>query len=235
MGTLTAALQKVLPAGSVRLHATAQTLTRVGGRWDVTLDTGETLSYDGVLLALPAHKAAKLLRPLESGAADILAGVAYASSVNLYIAYPWSSLTRAPESFGFVSPRALKKSFLGCTFASAKFPFRSAKDVALLRVFVAADRLSDDDETITAAILSELKPILGIRGEPLFTSVTRHSQALPQYTVGHAERVGAIEWRLKTLPRFALAGNGLQGIGIPDCVRVAESAAEMLIDKMAYS
>jgi oxygen-dependent protoporphyrinogen oxidase len=233
MGTLVNTLVAALPQNAVLVNASVQTLERVSGRWDITLDTGYKLSADGVIVALSAPKAARLLRPLDSGVADTLAGIRYAPSTNVYFAYPWSSIGNAPDGFGFVAPSAMKRSILGCTFASAKFQGRAPKDMALLRAFVAPTHMDLDDEELIEKVRGDLKDILGIQGEPLFFSLKRHAQALPQYTVGHVGRIAGMDWRIKIIPRLTVAGNAYRGVGLPDCVKSAEDSAELLLAKMA--
>jgi oxygen-dependent protoporphyrinogen oxidase len=233
MGSLMGALFEALPKDAALVGASVQTLTRVSGRWDITLDTGYKLSADGVIVALPAPKAARLLRPLDGGVADTLAGVRYAASANVYFAWPWTALTRAPESFGFVVPAVLKKPILGCTFASAKFPGRAPKEMALLRAFIAPSYLDQDDDEIVVKVESELKTLLGIQEAPLFSAFKRHAQVMPQYAVGHAARIAGLDWRVKIIPRLAIAGNAYHGVGLPDCVKSAEDAAELLLAKLS--
>src|SRR5262249_7470355 len=110
---------------------------------------------------------------------------------------------------------------------------RAPKDVALLRAFVAPTHLGLAEELLMTKVLGEVKAALGIRGDPLFTSFRRHGPVLPQYEVGHMERIAALDWRVKIIPRLASAGNAYRGLGRPDCIRSAEEAAELLMAKMA--
>jgi oxygen-dependent protoporphyrinogen oxidase len=233
MGSLVNALYESLPQGAAVVTAAVQSIVRVSGRWDITLDTGYKTSADGVIIALPAPKAAKLLRALDSGVADTLAGVKYAASANVHFAFPWTSITKSPEGFGFVVPAVLKLPILGCTFSSAKFPGRAPKDVALLRAFIAPTHLDLDDEEILEKAKGTLKQVLGIQGEPMFGVFKRHAQVLPQYTVGHPARMAGLDWRVKIIPRLTVAGNAYRGVGLPDCIKSAEDAAELLLAKMA--
>jgi oxygen-dependent protoporphyrinogen oxidase len=130
-------------------------------------------------------------------------------------------------------PAVAGKHLLGCTFSSAKFPGRAPKDVALLRAFLAPAALEMDDDEAVEKVKMDLKNILAIQGELFFTAFKRHAQAMLQYSVGHAERMTALEWRVKVIPRLALAGNAYRGVGLPDCVKSAEDAAELLMFKMS--
>jgi oxygen-dependent protoporphyrinogen oxidase len=79
-------------------------------------------------------------------------------------------------------------------------------------------------------VYQDLRQLLGISGEPLYMSVTRHLEAMPQYHVGHLERVTRLETLAQRLPGLALAGNAYHGVGIPDCIRSAETAAQTLLE-----
>ncbi len=134
-----------------------------------------------------------------------------------------------PPGFGFLVPRSEGKRMLAATFVHNKFPHRAPEDRALLRCFLGGSRdeqvlqLSDDE--ILSIVREELRQILGLSAEPLFTRVYRWKGAMAQYNVGHLERLERIERLLKQLPGLALAGNGYRGIGVPDCVRSGEAAA----------
>lgn len=233
MGGLVSALVSRLPQGAVLVHAAVQEIRRVAGRWDVLVDTGHKLSADGLILALPAQRLAKLLRPLDSGAADILAQVPYASSGTLHLAFPWSAVQGAPEGLGFVVPAVENNSLLGCTFSSAKFPGRSPREVALLRAFIHPSRLDLEEEILVEKVRGDLAHLLRIKGDPVMAHFKRHSAAMPQYPVGHLDRVAALDWRAKIIPRLTLAGNWQRGVGLPDCVKSGEDAADLLVSKMS--
>ena len=86
-----------------------------------------------------------------------------------------------------------------------------------------------DDAALIATARGELARYLGLRGEPVLARVDRWREAMPQYDVGHVARVDAIDARVAALPRLALAGNAYRGIGIPDCVRSGEAAADLVL------
>jgi oxygen-dependent protoporphyrinogen oxidase len=90
-----------------------------------------------------------------------------------------------------------------------------------------------DDEAITAIVRSELDELLGARGEPMLVEVGRHPRAMPQYTLGHLDRVETIRRQAARHPRLILTGNAFDGVGIPDCVRAAERAAEAVLSALA--
>ena len=140
---------------------------------------------------------------------------------------------RLPPGFGFLVPRREGKRLLAATFVHNKFPHRAPPDRALLRCFLGGSRdeqvLQLSDEKILDIVREELRQILGVRADPLFTRLYRWKGAMAQYTVGHLERMQRIDGLLKQLPGLALAGNGYRGIGVPDCIRSGEAAVQQLL------
>ena len=138
-----------------------------------------------------------------------------------------------PPGFGFLVPRSEGKRMLAATFVHNKFPPRAPSDRALLRCFLGGSRdgqvLQLPDDEILSIVREELRQILGLRAEPLFTRVYRWKEAMAQYTVGHLGRLQRIEGLLKQAPGLALAGNAYRGIGVPDCVRSGELAAQQVL------
>src|SRR5581483_1618625 len=125
---------------------------------------------------------------------------------------------------------------LACTFLSVKYPGRAPAGVALFRVFLggALDPgiLERDDAALVALARGELAARLGLDAAPTLARVWRHPRAMPQYDVGHLGRVAAIEARLDALPGLAVAGAAYRGVGIADCVRSGEAAAERLVPRL---
>jgi oxygen-dependent protoporphyrinogen oxidase len=113
-----------------------------------------------------------------------------------------------------------------------KYPGRAPAEFALLRVFVGgalqAGLLGQEDRSLLRLAHEEVAALLGITGEPVLSRVWRHPGTMAQYEVGHLDRIAAIESRLEALPGLALAGGAYRGVGIADCVRSGEAAAERL-------
>ena len=228
MGALVEAIARRLPEGAVRRGTPVTGLAREGGRWRVAAG-GEPLSVDAVVLAVPAHEAARLLAPLDAGLAGALGGIEYASSATVTLGYRAADLP-ALRGFGFVVPAVEGRSLLACTFASRKFPHRAPEGHELLRAFVGGARRPElaglPEQVLIGLVRGELRTLLGITAEPVLVRVHRHPRAMPQYTVGHLERVAAIEARAAALPGLALAGAAYRGVGLPDCVHGGEAAAD---------
>ncbi len=197
--------------------------------WSVFLSGGHTLEADAVVLALPAHAAARLLSPLDGELADALAAIPYASTATVSLAFRREDIRHPLEGYGFVVPRVEGRSLLACTWTSSKFPHRAPRGYVLFRTFFgragADEVVSLSEENLIALALSELKDIMGVDAVPTHAWAFRWQRGLPQYTVGHLERLARVEKRLKRWPGLYLTGNAYRGVGIPDCIGQGEQVA----------
>ncbi len=231
LSTLVHALMARMPEASLRLRS-AVTRIAPGRGWTVTLRDGASLTADAVCLALPAHPAAALLRDCAPALSQELSGIPYESVATVNVAFRRADVRHPLDGFGFVAPAVERRRLVGCTFTSVKFPGRAPEGQVLLRAFVGGathhELLAFDDEGLARVVLDELRDVLGLRGQPLFASVRRFPRAMPQYHIGHLDRVGRIEQLVSGYPGLSLTGNGYRGLGIPDCVHQAEDAAERM-------
>jgi oxygen-dependent protoporphyrinogen oxidase len=236
MEELVAALAARLPAGAARLATPVATAASTPDGWRVQPRAGPPLQADGVVLAGPAPAMAGLVSGMDPTLAGLLGGIAYASSATIALAYPRPRIRHPLDGFGFVVPRVEERAILACTFSSVKYPGRAPDGLALLRVFVGgalqADLLGREDRALLELAHNDLASLLGITGDPVLSRVWRHPAAMPQYEVGHLDRVAAIESRLEALPGLAVAGAAYRGVGIADCVRSGEAAAERLLGSL---
>jgi protoporphyrinogen/coproporphyrinogen III oxidase len=222
-----------LPSGALRLKERVTEVMRSGTGWRVATSEGGVLEADTVILAPEAHQAARMVRYLDPSLAHLLEGIPYASSTTVTLAYRRADIAHPLDGFGFVVPHVERRPIIACTFSSVKYPGRAPADHALLRVFLGGALneaiVGASDETLVATARAQLSELLGARAEPLFTRVARYPKAMPQYHVGHLARVEAIEHCLYRHPGLALVGGAYRGVGIADCVRSAEEAAERLL------
>jgi hypothetical protein len=165
-----------------------------------------------------------------------LGEIPYSSSVTVALGYDESVRHSLPPGFGFLVPRSEGRRLLAATFVHNKFPHRAPQDRALLRCFLGGESveqfLDSGDEQVLRIVREELQKIIGLTAEPLFVRVYRWRAAMAQYSVGHLERLQRIEALLQKLPGLALAGNGFNGIGVPDCVRSGAQAATRVLSEM---
>jgi oxygen-dependent protoporphyrinogen oxidase len=233
MEELTRALAACLPPGTVRLKERVTGIVREDGRWRLATENGSRLDADALVLAPESHQAARMLRYVDPGLAHLLDGIPYASSGTVTLAYRRGDVGHPLDGFGFVVPQIERRPIIACTFSSVKYPGRAPEGHVLLRVFMGGalneSVLDVDDAALVATGRAELARLLGVTGEPLFTRVERYPRAMPQYHVGHGARVEAIERAAARLPGLRLVGGAYRGVGIADCVRSSEEAAESLL------
>ena len=239
MGTLIDALSSALPPGVVRRNSPVRRLARpeVGRPWRVELLDGSAIDASAVVVAVEAHAAARLFDPLDPALALQLRAIPYASSLIASVAYRRDAIAHPLDGFGAVVPAAEEREILAVSFSSVKFPRRAPEGTVLMRVFLGGatqPELFDlDDEDVAMIVRRELGELLGARGEPLLLEVARHPRAMPQYTLGHLDRVAEVRRLSARHPGLALAGNAYDGVGIPDCVRSARQAADGLLAALA--
>lgn len=201
--------------------------------WHLHLNHQEALEADAIILATPAPRAGKLLGTVTPNLSRILSAIPYESVATVNAAFWREDVRHALNGFGFVAPHVEKRRMIGCTFSSIKFSGRAPHGMVLLRAFVggALDRdiLSLNDEALRVIVVDELRELLGISAMPRFTTVSRHQESMPQYHVGHLWHVSEMERALREYSGLYLIGNGYRGVGIPDCVREAELAAERIV------
>ncbi|MGQ9505790.1 MAG: protoporphyrinogen oxidase [Thermogutta sp.] len=222
-------LVKSLPAGALHCGVGVSTIQREQDRWLLKLSDGSQFLSDAVVVAVPAYAAAPILCELDAGLADELAAIPYTGSVILALAYRRSDVGHPLNGSGCVVPRVEKNPLLAVSFSSQKYPHLTPKDYALLRVFAGGARRPDlvsmEDTHLVQLLTTEVERLLEIRGQPVQRWLFRWVRAMPQYEVGHGDRLRRITARLDAWPGLALAGNAYHGVGIPHCIRSGEEAA----------
>jgi oxygen-dependent protoporphyrinogen oxidase len=220
----------------VRLNTKVVAIERERG-WKIRTDKEEPIYADAICLAVPAYVAAQLLTNINQTLATELHAIKYASTATINLAYRREAINHPLDGFGFVVPYVEKRSLIACTFSNVKFPGRAPQDQVLLRAFVGGalqpEMFALDETEMLGRVEKDLRELLGITGEPLFAEVSKWERSMPQYEVGHLDRVASIEAGLAQLPNLQLAGNAYRGAGIPDCIRSGETAAEKLINSLA--
>ena len=200
------------------------------GGYAVHTDDAPPLRADAILVTTPAHGAARLLASLDEELSDELGAIPHGSTITLSMAYRAADVPRPLDAYGYIIPRAEGKPVLACTWSSTKIPGRAPDGMALLRVFLGRSDddavFQQDDEALMALARAEVKTMLGITAVPLFHRLHRWHRAMPQYVLGHPERLTRIAQRLAAHPGLFLAGAAYRGVGIPDCILDGERAAE---------
>jgi len=200
------------------------------GGYVITCESGATFLADAVILALPTYTCGQLLAPFDERLGQLLGGIAYTAALTVALGYNAADLRGLPTGFGFLVPYQEQRRMLACTFVHNKFPARVAPGKGLLRCFLGGARdssiLESDDTDIMNILRSEIHDLLKISAEPEFCRVYRWPMSMPQYSVGHLQRVKQVQSRLEGVPGISIAGNAYSGIGVSDCVRTGRAAAE---------
>ena len=205
------------------------------GRWmyDLILNDGSALSTESLVLATPAYISAELLRPLTPIAGGLLEMIPYASTATIAMAYPAGTVAGAVEGFGFIVPRAEGRDLIAATWTSLKWPHRAPADQVLIRCYVGGVGreaiLQLDDDRLVARVRAELSALCGIKAEPGYVELNRWWKAMPQYTLGHLDRLTQLDAALSRYGGLVLTGAGYRGVGIPDCIRDGAAAAGRVV------
>jgi len=239
MNVLPRTLAAALPPGTVRTNSAVRRLSRNGAAspWLIELLDGPPLEADAVIVTTEAHSTARMIDMEDPGLALQLRAIPYASSVIVNVAYRRDQIQHPLDGFGVVVPATEGRSILAISFSSVKFPSRAPSGTVLLRVFIGGatqPELFDlDDSSLRHLVAQEMAGLIGVQGEPLLLRIARHPRAMPQYMLGHLERVEAIRRKLTRYPRLFLTGIAFDGVGIPDCIHAAETTAENVFNSLA--
>jgi len=217
----------------LRTDTPVAALRRTTEGWAADTGAGETVAADAVVLAVPAPVAARLLGALAPRAAAELGEVAYAGMALVTLAYHRAELGPLPGS-GFLVPPVDGRAIKASTFSSNKWGWldKAAPDSFVLRTSLGREGeeavLDLDDAELVARSRADLREAAGVTAVPYATEVTRWRSGLPQYPVGHPQRVDRIEAALAALPGLALCGAAYRGVGIPACIADGWRAADLV-------
>ncbi len=209
---------------------------KAGSPYRVTCTDGTEYSADIVVSAAPAINTADMLDSLDAKLSGTLRQIPYATMSVVCFGYERDRIDHPLDGFGYLIPKKEGRSILGTLWDSSMFESRAPKGKVLLRSMMGGAcfpeyiRLSDDE--VVSKVKKDLRDVMGITAEPSFIRIFRHEQAIPQYTVGHAKRLDAIDDRLRDLPGLILTGNSYRGIGLNDCVAAAQKASDEALKKI---
>jgi oxygen-dependent protoporphyrinogen oxidase len=195
----------------------------------------EALDVDAVVVAVPTAPAARLLRPFAAQTAARLAQIDYASVAVVTFAFPAAKVGDALGGSGFLVPPVDRRHVKAATYSSRKWGWLSDADPSLVVVRTSLGRYREerdlqlDDVDLAATALADLREATGVGSAPVDTRVTRWGGGLPQYTVGHRDRVAAIRSGVSALPGLAVCGAAYDGLGIPACIASARAAVTQVL------
>lgn len=232
MQTITEALARAV--GRVATGVRVDRIARdADGAWTVTgTRDGEAVVRRArvMILAAPAYEAANLVRGLAPPAAEGLAAIEYAAVASVATAFRREEIAHSLAGFGFLVPKRERRQVLGTLFSSSMFEGRAPAGTVLLTSFVGGLRNPDlpaqSDAAIAQLVQIELASLVGARGAPLWTAITRWTHAIPQYNLGHRERLRHVEDAERALPGLFFCANYRGGVSVGDCIKSAHAAAE---------
>lgn len=213
------------------VHAVTELAPRPEGGWLVHADATDHWA-DHVVLATPAYRAADIVRPLDSRLAALLSAVYYPPVASVALGFDGHQILHPLDGFGTLIPSRLQYQTLGALFSSTVFPGRAPEGRVLLTAFIGGARnpgvLDRDDTMLIDQVKADIGPLLGIRGDPVYARVTLWEKAIPQYELGHLDRLAQIDARLARWPGLHLRANWREGISVSDCVQNAHALATLI-------
>lgn len=199
----------------------------------VLVTPGGEIDADAVILAAPVHVQSALLKGIAPRSSAAMSDIPQVSSAVVMLGYEETGTNRAPQNYGYLSPRAERRPVKAVTWLSSKWEGRAPEGHFLVRGFLgrAGDEsaLTGSDADLERLVRDEIAETAGIAGEPVIRRVVRLNAASPQYLVGHLDRVAAIDEEIATIPGLEIAGNMLRGVGIPDAIAAGELASANVV------
>lgn len=242
LGTLIDTLEEKVSASketSITTGVNVSGVERKGDGYEVVLEGGEKIHADAVVIAAPAYAAASLVKGFDGALSEKLLTIPYVSTATVSIAFRKKDIKHSLNGFGFVVPKVEKRKIMAATWTSVKFSYRAPDDSVLIRCFVGGSKdtslLGANDEEMVKTVRQELKDIMGIDAEPVLSRVFRWMNSMPQYTIGHEDRIAWIDERVAGYPGFYLVGSAYHGIGISDSIRYGEIVAKKVLHHIGAS
>jgi protoporphyrinogen/coproporphyrinogen III oxidase len=216
------AIAGALTSTDVRTSTRVMSVSPAAGQYQVVLDNGETVLADSVVMTTPTYDAAQVL-PEDIRGQSYLLNVPYASVATVVLAFQKGAFAYDLDASGFVVPRKEGRTITACTWTSSKWQHTASDGNVLMRFYVGRSGeeaiVDESDEEIVRRVRKDMLEVMGLDAEPKFTRVTRWRRAMPQYAVGHLDRVQEFVENVKQeLPGVYFAGAGFTGLGIPDCI-----------------
>lgn len=239
MQQLSDALASRLTGERVLTGTSVASVAHAARGYTVTLTNGETVTAASVIAAVPAHAAATMLQSIDPNLAEELETIPFVSTATVSLMFARNDVPSLLDGFGYVSPRAEGRTILACTWTSNKFPSRVPGDHVLVRLFIGragSDAIVEAADNVLIGIArDELRRMHAITAAPQLVRVARWPRAMPQYTMGHVERVARIFSLASAHPGLFVAGASYRGVGIPDCIASGWSAADAVISHLQAS
>jgi oxygen-dependent protoporphyrinogen oxidase len=235
MGRLMQRMAELLKT-SVRINSTVtQVHRRSGGCWQISVQGGDPIEADSLVLACPSSVQSRLLSSVDSNLSAELGAIPYAPAVVAMLGYPASAAGKVADGFGYLAPYRLGRSVLGVIFSSSIFPEQAPPGKVAFRAILGGwnrgEVIQWSDQQIIQTVRDDLRVSLGVDANPEMTWICRWPNALPQYHLGHRERIARIDAACQKCPGLHLTGNALRGVALYECADDAERTARKVIEE----
>ena len=218
-------------------NADVQSVRQGDDGWTVTTADGSEGPFAAVIEASPAHAAARHLDGLDDTLTANLEQIPFAPMAVVALGFARDKVGHDCDGFGMLVPTQEKMQLLGALWTSSIFPGRAPEGMVLLRCMAGGSGnpafMEHDDAAMTEAVMSELRGLMDISGDPDMVEIIRHDRAIAQYVPGHLARLKEIDRRVARLPGLYLTGSSYRGISVTSCVKEAESVADNVLKHLA--
>ena len=232
MQSLTDGLAQAIAGTTNIVHAEAGSLQLTNNGWRARIGN-DSVQTDHIVLACPAHTSARLLETAAPELARELGAIPYSSAILTTLVYDRSKVPQPLNGFGFLVPRGMRRTISAATWINTKFPSRVPGHLVALRAFIvdpeATRLLNEPQKTVTQLVQTDFENLMHIQSSPVFASLHFWPNSMPQYVLGHAQRCMRIAALTGEIKGLHLVGNAYDGIGIPDCVRLAKETANRIL------
>jgi oxygen-dependent protoporphyrinogen oxidase len=230
-------IEKKLNNVKVDVNTSVDHIEKKDNFYHLLLSNGEVTKADAIITATPHHTLPKMFSQYEF--LKTLNEMPATSVANVAMAFDRSAIKKDIDGTGFVVSRNSDYRITACTWTHKKWPSTTPDGKVLLRAYVGRPNdqevINYSDEEITAVVLKDLRKTMKIKKNPEFSVVSRWKNAMPQYTVGHKERIAAVrEEASRSIPGVFLSGSSFEGVGIPDCIGQGEQAVQEVLDYLLY-
>lgn len=224
-----------LDKGSILLNTPVASIEKQEEGYKITTDDGRTFDADDVVLTVPHHVAANILKGFQKQ--KELSYAPLGSVATIAMAFDQDAVQDDVDGTGFVVSRNSDYTITACTWTHRKWPHSTPEGKVLLRCFVGRadddEIVDEDDDTIVQTAIRDLNKVMTITKQPEFSIVTRWKKARPQYVVAHNTRIEHVEKELEqNWPNVYIAGSSYHGAGIPDCIDQGEKVVQTILEKM---
>jgi len=235
MGMMIDALSRIL-GGRLRTGMRAVSVDKQKDNYLVYLSDGSPLDAQAVVFAAPAFETSGMVKDIDKNLSSVLGEIPYPAVSVVCFGYKRERFKHPLDGFGFLIPGREGRRILGTLWDSSVFPNRAPEGYVLLRSMLGGVKMSDlalqDENRLADVVMAELRDIMGITTQPDFVKVYTHKQGIPQYPLGHQQRLATIDKMTSNFKRLYITGNAYRGIGVNDCIENSYTLAERIVQEI---